>query len=147
MNGLRVDAHPPSMAQLIVARLGIGVAVPGLFFAGCVLFNHNNPRFMSQVPALGITLFGTGIGTSLLTYWCIDRQTSRNDGYNEALLKMTQPLTPEVPYEFPPHKTPSQLPLQKPVASNVVELHPPTPISVSTDDGTGDDLSFLDASC
>jgi len=93
MPSQRVEVHRQTATQQWVGRLAIGWASGGIFLAICVLPNIGNTKFQRWVLPLAVVCFGAPTLAIVASRFCVDRVADFNDGYNQCLADVSQPIT------------------------------------------------------
>jgi hypothetical protein len=150
MRGMRLEPRGSTPGHRMAARLAIATSIGGALFALCVIPNAANDKFHRWIgPLAGVTFIGP-VATAFACRSCVDERASYNDGYNDALMKISTPSHQEVQYVQNSIQAPEQvlsnvteLPLTRPSFSGRISQKQNT---VAVMDSSGDEFAFLDAS-
>ena len=142
---MRLEARGPSSALRLFARVTIASSIGGIVFAVCVIPNANNEKFHRWIPALALVSFSGPIATALACRFCVDESAAYNDGYNDALNRISKAKPDEVQY-VPTPVMQQNLPILSPDPAKTPAVRP-TFSSINARDlvPDGDEFAFLDA--
>jgi hypothetical protein len=142
MPSQRIEVHRQTAVQQWIGRLAIGWASGGIFLAVCVVPNIENTKFQRWVLPLAVVCFGAPTLAIVASRFCVDRVADFNDGYNQALQDVSQPITQNDAIQLQV-STPSLVAQSPAMGQSGVDLRSvPQILDLPSD---RDDLSFLNA--